>query len=318
MALTDAPKKVWIGFLTYGTTTASYLPYFLSSLRQQTYQDYKIVCFDNTPEEHNENRPHLQKFSDIVVYHEGKNLGFSAAYNILLRKAIAAGADYFLIINPDTVLDPTALDYLITELNVNPTIAAVAPKIRQWNFQAKIKTTIIDSCGLAVKPGLHFIDIGQGEEDQGQYDHATIISPSGAAGLFRLAMLQKIAVNDCYFDEAFFMYKEDCDLAYRLLLAGYQSRLVSQAIIYHDRTATGGTIWQRIHNRRQRSIAANRYAFINQYFLYIKYWRQQSIADHLRIIFDCLLSLGLALLLEWYLLGCYPIIIKAARFLKRY
>ncbi len=311
-------KIVWIGFLTYGTTTAPYLPYFLSSLRQQTYQDYKIVCFDNTPEEINDNRTSIEKFPEVTIYHQGQNLGFSAAYNYLLQQAVIAGAEYFLIINPDTILDPAALDYLVTEMKAHSTCVAAVPKIRQWNFQARTKTSILDSCGLVITSGLRFIDLGQGEEDRGQYDHASIIGPSGAAGLFRLSMLEHIAVNGQYFDEAFFMYKEDCDLNYRLSLAGYHTRLVSRAIIYHDRTASGGSIVQRFHNRRTRSVAANRYAFINQHFLYIKYWRRQNFYRRLRIIVDCCLRLLGALTLEWYLLSCYPIIIRAMRLLQRY
>ncbi len=63
-----------------------------------------------------------------------------------------------------------------------------------------------------------------------------ILGPSGAAGVYRLSGLEKIKVNNQYFDELMFMYKEDCDLDYRLFLAGYKSLYVSEAVIYHDRT----------------------------------------------------------------------------------
>lgn len=318
MSVPLSPTKVWVGFITYGTSTAAYLPYFLPSLHQQTYTDYTLACFDNTPETVNPNTDYLKKYPDLKLYQRGHNLGFSAAYNILIEEAIKAGAEYFFMINPDTVLDPDALERLVMELEANPDYAAVAPKLRQWNFPARTKTTVLDTCGLEVQNGLRFIDLGQGEEDRGQYDQAAILGPSGAAGLFRLSALKKIAVNGQYFDEAFFMYKEDCDLAYRLILAGYRCRLVSRAIIYHDRTANGGSLWQRFRNRQHRSLAANRYAFINQHFLYIKYWHQQKPLQKLRIIVDSFIRLVHALVLEQSLLSCYPIIVKAMKFLRTY
>lgn len=310
--------KVWVGFITYGNLTSSYLPYFLQSLRQQTYTDTRLVCFDNTPEERNENSEYLKQFPDIKIYHQNSNKGFSVAYNVLLQAAIEAGADYFLIINPDTILDPDVIEQLVKELENYPTCGSVAPKLRKWNFQARTRTSVLDTCGLTMKPGLRFIDVGQGEEDRGQYNHQSIIGPSGAAGLFRLSALEKVAVNNHYFDEAFFMYKEDCDLIYRLQLAGFKSRLVSQAVVYHDRTASGGSFWKRAHNRFGRSKAANRYAFINQHFLYIKYWNLQKPKERLRIVLDSL-SRGLhGLIFEPYLLSCYSTIFKARAFLKKY
>lgn len=318
MANTQKKTRVWLGFLTYGDATAPYLPYFLASLRQQTYSDITIVCFDNTPAIDNHNTTVLKNFPEVHTYRSDGNRGFSAAYNTLIKEAVQAGADYFCIINPDTLLEPTALEYLIQELEAYPQCAAVAPTLRHWNFSARTKTMILDSCGLTLKSGLRFIDIGQGEEDKGQYKHSAIIGSSGAAGLFRLSALEAIKEKEQYFDEFFFMYKEDCDLAYRLHRAGYAARYVSQAIIYHDRTASGGSFLKRTFNRQKRSRAARRYAFINQHCLYIKYWRVQTLIDRLRIITDIVFRGLHALIFEPYLLGCYPIIIKARQVLKRY
>ncbi len=310
--------KVWVGFITYGESTALYLPYFLQSLERQTYQSVSIVCFDNSEEEHNDNSPILEDHPHIHVYRESSNVGFSRAYNILLHKAVAAGARYFFVVNPDTVLEPDVIDRLVSSLEVNPHCASVSPKLRRWNFIARTKTTIIDSCGLILKSGLQFFDVGPGEEDHGQYDNSLIMGVSGAAGLFRLSALEQVAEQGKYFDEYFFMYKEDCDLAYRLQLAGYSSLLVPKAIMYHDRTVSGGNVWQRFINRRERSKVANRYAFVNQHFLYIKYWSRQSAASKLKIISWVVIRFFEALLLEQYLLESYSFIFKGATVVKKY
>lgn len=310
--------NVWVGFITYGDVTSDYLPYFLQSLKRQTYKSTKIVCFDNSKETENENSEYLKQHPEIKIYRQDGNVGFSAAYNRLMSEAIAAGAEYFFVVNPDTVLEPDVIDQLVISLENNTHCASVCPKILKWNFQAHIKTTTIDSCGIVLAPGLVFRDIGQGEEDRGQHDQATILGPSGAAGLFRLSALESIKDQEHYFDEYFFMYKEDCDLAYRLSLAGYGSLLVSSAIMYHDRTVSGGSFLQRFFNRRRRSKAVHRYAFVNQHLLYIKYWQRQVFKNKIRIIAAVIVRFFEAFLLEQYLLGSYRYIFQGAKHVKKY
>jgi len=310
--------KVWVGFIVYGDVTAAYLPYFLQSLQRQTFTSTHLVCFDNSPEADNENSEYLKNYPEIQVYRQEGNIGFSAAYNILIANAIASGAEYFFVVNPDTLVEPDVIDQLVSSLEKNTQCASVCPKILKWNFKAHIKTSLIDSCGLVLKPGLVFRDLGQGEEDKGQYDQSLIIGPSGAAGLFRLSALESIQDKENFFDEFLFMYKEDCDLAYRLSLAGYSSHLVSKAVMYHDRTVSGGTLFQRFFSRKQRSKAANRFAFVNQHLLYIKYWHRQVFSNKCRIIAAIILRGLEALVLEQYLLGSYRYIFQGARQVKKY
>lgn len=318
MQIVNQNIKVWVGFITYGESTAQYLPYFLQSLERQTYQNVSIVCFDNSEEVRNENSGILEAHPHVKVYRDTSNIGFSRAYNILMSEAKTAGARYFFVVNPDTVLEPDVIDRLVSSLDANPFCASVSPKLRRWNFLARTKTTIIDSCGLILKDGLQFFDLGPGEEDRGQYDNSLIMGVSGAAGLFRLSALEHIAEQGKYYDEYFFMYKEDCDLAYRLQLAGYSSLLVPKAIMYHDRTVSGGNIWQRFFNRRQRFKVTNRYAFVNQHLLYIKYWSRQTIISKLKIIVWVVIRFFEALLLEQYLLESYIFIFKGSKLIKKY
>lgn len=313
----DTAKKasetsVWAGFITYGELTAPYLKEFLASLAAQTGVKLQVIAFDNTPEVANENSRILKEHSAIEVLHEGENIGFSRAYNRMIARAAEAGADYFLAINPDTLLEPDTVAKLLAAIQADLALASAAPKIRQWNFKEHIKTDIIDSCGLRLGSALHFSDIGQGENDRGQYDEAKIIGPSGAAGLYRISALQAAAENGQYFDEHFFMYKEDCDLAYRLALAGFGSKLVSEALVYHDRTATGGSLGGRLSNRFSRSRNNRRWAFLNQHFLFIKFWGRQNFRNKLLILIHIKMRFLAALLLEPYLLKEY----KALRALK--
>jgi GT2 family glycosyltransferase len=185
--------------------------------------------------------------------------------------------------------------------------------LRRWDFANQVKTQQLDSVGIALLPGLRFIDLGQGQIDQGQFDEAKILGPSGAAALFRVAALTKIAESQSdsnqqeYFDERFFMYKEDCDLIYRLFLAGYGSIMVPQAIMYHDRTAaaSGRGFWRRFSDRSHKNQQIRAWSFRNQHLLYFKHWKSQNIVNRLRIGWSMSGMFIFSLILEQFLLKEY-------------
>jgi GT2 family glycosyltransferase len=106
------------------------------------------------------------------------------------------------------------------------------------------------------------------------------------------------------------MYKEDCDLDYRLFLAGWLSRQIPEAIIYHDRTAAGvgRNYLARMLNRRQKSRQVRSWSFLNQHLIFVKHWNKQNLANKLKIIFRGLLFFIFSLILEQYNLKNYPLI----------
>lgn len=293
---TISKPAVCIGIITYGALTAPYVSLFREALAKQSFQNFQLLVHDNTDH----------------------NVGFGAGYNELIRRAKALGARYFCIINPDLILKPDALEILVAALEHDPQLASVAPKLLRWDFTSNVFSNTIDSCGITLKSGLGFADIGQGEEDSGQYDQTAIFGPSGAAGLYRISALDAIAENGAYFDEHFFMYKEDCDFVYRLMLAGFKSRLIPLAIGYHDRTAVGGALLSRFRNRRSRSRLVNQWSFTNQHFIFIKYWRGQSAYNKFLVMCRiCVMALN-ALVFEQYLLSSYKTILATAPDLRHY
>ena len=301
--------KVVIGFITYSNLTAKYLPEFLASLRQQTFTDYQILAIDNTPQaEANPNQEFISKhYPEINLIAVGVNLGFAKAYNRLIIEAIKLGTKYFLIINPDTVLEPLALEKLVGSLEANAGIGAAGPKTRRWDFINQRRTTMIDSCGLVEQSALRFIDLGAGQPDRGQFDYQSILAPSGAAGLWRLDALQDIRIKNQYFDERFFLYKEDCDLAKRLQLAGWQAVVVPSAVVYHARTARAdGKSWlDKLRYRAAKTSQVNYLSFIGQEILFYKYRPWQNGWQRLSIGAYRLVSLVYALLFEKWLLAAY-------------
>ena len=334
--------KLAVGFIMYNESSAKYLADFLPSLAAALKflapTDYQVYAWDNSFNDEAVNRKFIESFNKpagdsndatdtsnhrptINYQTQGLNLGFSRAYNILIGEAIKNRAEYFLMLNPDMVLETNAIAALVRALDNDASSAAVSPKILRWDFARRAPTRIIDSLGLILQPGLEFRDLGQGQEDRGQFDKAEIIGPSGAAGLWRVSALIKIAerptaaASPQYFDERFFMYKEDCDLAYRLLIAGYISRLVPEAIIYHDRTAVifGQGLWCRIVNRRQKSRPIRSWSFRNQHLIFVKHWKSQNNRNRVKIVLHCLSFLVFSLILEQFILKEYPFIWRSIK-----
>lgn len=307
----NSKVKLVIGFITYGKSTAKYLPYFLPSLKRQDLQDFlshggtsKIICFDNGEEGDNGNIRYIKdNYSEIEIMREGKNIGFASAYNKMIARAKELSSEYFLVINPDIILEPDAIKIMISAMDNNNSLGSVSPKILKWDFAVKKKTNIVDTYGIKLLPGLRFVDLGQGTKD-GNINDAEIVGPSGAAGLYRMSALKKVKEGDNYFDEFMFMYKEDCDLAYRLKLAGYRSKCVNNAIIYHDRSASakGENDVEVALNRKNKNRQVKKWSFLGQQIIFAKYWRLQDLKNKLAIIWYQVKMLIFIILFEQYLL----------------
>lgn len=303
---------VYVGFLGYGQSTAKYLPNFLASLRQQTFTDLEIINGDNTPpDQANPNQVVLQDFPEVRYLPAGANLGFAKGYNRLFNLALQEGAKYFLVINPDVVLQPAAIEKLVDYLDVNPEVAAVMPKILRWDFSNNQLTDRVDSLGVGLTKQGAFIDISQGQLDDNRLvEPQAIFGFTGAGVLIRLSALTSVAFDNGqtmeYFDELMFMYKEDCDLSYRLRLAGWQIMLLPEAVIYHDRTAAkvGQSVWSQLRNRRRESKLIRQWSYLHQLMIFIKYWNlPKSLSSRWQEMFYQKKRLLAAILFEPFVLS---------------
>ena len=273
--------KLAVGFIAYNESTSQYLPYFLSSLFQalsQTGAESRVWCIDNSDLKNNDNEQFITANYHWIQYHfSGENVGFAKAYNQMITAAKKWGADYFLMINPDTYLDPQSLRWLVDTLNSNNQFGAVAPRLLRWNFSRQELTDRVDSDGIAINTRHAFSDKHQGEKVS-SLAPGKVFGASGAAALFNMRALIDIAFLDQfgqteYLDEMFFMYKEDIDLSYRLQLAGWPIWLEPRAIIYHDRRARARGLkwWWIVLNRPFKSRQIKAWSFYGQNLLFAKY-----------------------------------------------
>jgi hypothetical protein len=86
--------------------------------------ELKVIVVDNGSKEPLKDLP-----KDIELIQTGINLGFAGGYNRGLRYGYQWGADYFLIINNDTLVRDNSLAITLSKVLSKKSAGAVSPKI---------------------------------------------------------------------------------------------------------------------------------------------------------------------------------------------
>ena len=156
----------------------------------------------------------------------------------------------------------------------------------------------IDSTGILMLRNQRHLDRGAGEPDLGQYDKPEdVFGPTGAAALYRTEALQDAAFDGQSFDEDFFAYREDADLAWRCRLMGWNAIYVPAAVALHGRRVTP-------ERRRKLPALINYHSVKNRFLL-----RLNNMTGSLYRRDFCAISLrdaaviGYVFLREWSSLG---------------
>ena len=209
-----------------------YLYKCIKSLLEQNYKNIEVIIIDNDSTD-NSVKIIEDNFKDNVILFKNKNTGYAGGANkgIELSKG-----DYVIIANPDIVFGENYIENCIKKFEDDCTIGAVTGKLLKYDFDNDKKLNVIDSVGIAFNHYRQGIDIGQNEVDEGKYEEdKRVFGVCGAAAVFKREALEKIKINDEYFDNDFFAYKEDIDICWRLNLYGFKCYYVHDAIAYHGR-----------------------------------------------------------------------------------
>lgn len=197
----------------------------LPAIAAQTYPAFEIIVVDNgstdgSVEWLREQWPH------VYVLRQEHNLGFALANNIGIR---ASQSPYVVTLNNDTRVDPGWLETLVRAAAA-PDVGMVASCILRWN-----QPDVLDSAGIEVDVTGTAWNRGWGRPVAWAVDPGDVFGPSAAAALYHRQMLNDIGL----FDEDFFAYYEDVDLAWRAQRAGWRCRYAPAARVWHWHSATG-------------------------------------------------------------------------------
>ena len=188
-------------------------------------------------------------FPDVHFIGNKENVGFSRANNQAIRES---KGDYVLLLNPDTIVAEDTLKGCIDFLDSHPKVGATG--VRMLNADGSFApesrrglptpfTSFCKMTGLAsLFPksrtfGKYYMKYLNAEE-------ATPIDViSGAFNMLRRKVLDEVGL----LDEDFFMYGEDIDLSYRILLAGWQNYYLPYYILHYKGESTAKSSFRYVH-----------------------------------------------------------------------
>ena len=200
----------------------------LESVERQTFRDFDIHIFDNASAD--ETLRLIEPFDVEYLIRSPINTGFCKAHNQLAERF---PSEYVLFLNPDTVLRSSFIEELVSALDRRPDAASASGKLLRMDGKT------VDSTGIIMLREQRHLDRGADQPDAGQFDQPEeIFGPSGAAAMYRRKALDDVAVDGQYFDEDFFAYREDADLAWRCRLLGWASLYIPAAVALHRRRVT--------------------------------------------------------------------------------
>jgi GT2 family glycosyltransferase len=197
------------------------------ALCEQSEEDFEVKIVDNASSDGSLRYVPADERFEII--HAGANIGFAAGCNL---GAHDCRPPFVLFLNPDAFPEPGWLQEILTASGKYPEAAMFGSL--QLNAADK---NIIDGAGDCYSCfGLPW---------RGGYGHALgalpvytqTFSPCGAAAMFRTEWFLRVGG----FDETFFCYLEDVDLAFRVRLLGGRCLQVNSAVVHHVGSGTNAT-----------------------------------------------------------------------------
>jgi N-acetylglucosaminyl-diphospho-decaprenol L-rhamnosyltransferase len=230
----------------------------LSSLtRNRASVDHEIVVVDNASPDGTAAAARA-RWPAVRVLDAGSNLGFAAANNIGIRQTFG---ELLLLLNPDTVVPPAAIDTLVAVLDRHPEAAAVGPRLvgadgrvelsfgRMISPLAELRQRLLVTGHARRVPGIsHYVEsLARAERSVDWVSGACLLvrrTDAEAAGLL---------------DERYFMYTEDVDFCAALRARGRRVLFTPDAEITHLRgrsAATARTATGQAYRRSQLAFYA--------------------------------------------------------------
>ena len=165
----------------------------------------------------------------VTVIYEPENIGFAPAVSEGIRRA---RGEWIALLNDDATIEPQTFTRMLAAGSSAADVGSIAAQMR---FSERPQ--IINSAGIEVdRLGVAY-DRRLGEPvSASEKEVVEVFGASGGCAAYRRAMLDDIGG----FDESFFAYLEDVDVAWRARMRGWRCLYVPDAVALHHHSATLG------------------------------------------------------------------------------
>ncbi len=214
----------------------------LPDMLRQDYQDFETIVVDNGSTDGSVKLLE-EEFPEVRVVRLEQNAGFAAGVNRAIENS---SSDYIATLNNDARPNADWLSNLVTFADDNPDFGMFASKMVFDH-----DPTIINSAGISLDLAGIAWDRMVGDRDGGP--SREVFGPSAGAALYRRKLFDDVGG----FDESFFAYLEDVDLAWRARLAGWRCWYVATAAVRHEHSATAieGSPFKNFHLGRNKILS---------------------------------------------------------------
>jgi GT2 family glycosyltransferase len=217
-----------VGVVIVNYNAGEYVALAVESLLAQTMPPHRIVVVDNASTDGSTaGLAELHPSVDLVV--PGRNLGFAAGNNLGVRRCV--DCELVALLNPDAFVEPAWLETLVASADRHQEYAVFGSRLLLHGDDR-----FLDGTGDCY----HVNGVGFRRDGGAPADVAPAtgesFSVSAAAALYRRSAFAEVGG----FDESFFCYYEDTDLAFRLRLAGFRCLYVADAVARHVGSVTAG------------------------------------------------------------------------------
>lgn len=190
-----------------------------------------------------------ERHPDVRLVELGENRGFAGGVGAGLR---CSSAEWVFLLNNDATVERDALVSLLDAALADPDVGSLAAQMRFTD------TSVINSAGMEVdRLGVAYSRLLGAPVARGGEQPVEVFGACGGAALYRRAMLEDIGG----FDESFFVYLEDVDVAWRGRMRGWRCLYVPGAVVHHQNSATSehGSSFKHLHVglNRVRMLAKN-------------------------------------------------------------
>jgi GT2 family glycosyltransferase len=190
-------------------------------------EDTELIVVDNGSKDGSADLVREQ-FPVVKVIALERNEGFAGG---VARGIAAAQGEWIAVFNNDTSVEPDAIGLMLEAGRVHPRVASVAAQMRFAD-----RRDLLNSAGLELDRLGVAADrlVGTPLTALRESEPYEVFGATGGAALLRREMLDQVGG----FDESFFAYFEDADLAWRAQLHGWRALYAPRAVVYHHHSAT--------------------------------------------------------------------------------
>ena len=211
-----------------------------------------LHIIDNSPSDENRDFFKSCLVKDIIEFIPHENTGYGSSHNIALHRAIVAGSDYHIVLNPDIYFESNVLSELCIFMESNKDTGYILPKVTypdgELQYLCKLLPTPADLIFRRFLPKTKMIVKMNERYELRMSGYDKIMNPPCLSGCFMFLRLSTIKEHNLFFDESYFMYCEDFDLMRRI-------HKVSKTVYYPNVSI--------VHNHSKESYKSKKMLFVH-------------------------------------------------------